>query len=111
MLITTFILTCAGWVLFRANNLNDAWYILTHFMNDWDLGRIGTEQFLLRQMPIALAGIAILEFGQLLDNRISANEFLGKLPFLTRWTAYASFVIAVIMFGVYRKSQFIYFQF
>ncbi len=111
MLIATFILTCAGWILFRANNLDDAWYILTHFMNDWDLRRIGTEQFLLRQMPIALAGIVILELGQLLDNRISANVFLGKLPFLTRWTAYASFVIGVIMFGVYRESQFIYFQF
>jgi hypothetical protein len=28
-----------------------------------------------------------------------------------RWTLYASFVMLVVMFGVYKKTQFIYFQF
>ena len=57
----TFLLTCVGWVLFRAKTMTDAWYILTHFATGWDCGHIATEQFLLRQMPVAVVGIALLE--------------------------------------------------
>jgi len=111
MLASTFVLTCAAWVLFRAQNLEDAWYILTHFASGWDFGRIGTEQFLLRQMPVAVAGIVILEVVQLLQGRVSATAVLARLPLIPRWAVYASFVMGVLMFGVYRKTQFIYFQF
>src|SRR5262249_20596911 len=65
MWASTFLLTCAGWVLFRANTMADAWYILTHFAIGWDFDRISTEQFLLRQMPVAIAEIALLEAVQL----------------------------------------------
>ena len=49
---TTFVLTCAAWVLFRARNLEDATYILTHFARNWDLRNVGTEQFMLRQLSV-----------------------------------------------------------
>ena len=111
MLASTFVLTCAGWVLFRAKNLEDAWYVMTHFARGWDFGTIGTEQFLLRQMPVAVASIVILEVGQLLQGRVSVTAILARLPLLLRWTAYAGFVMAVVLFGVYRETQFIYFQF
>ena len=111
MLATTFTLTCFAWVLFRAKSLGDAWYILTHFTENWDFGSIGTEQFLMRQLPVAIAGIVILELGQLLDNRLSVSGVLARWPLMTRWAAYAGFVMLVILFGVYRKAQFIYFQF
>jgi D-alanyl-lipoteichoic acid acyltransferase DltB (MBOAT superfamily) len=111
MMATTFVLTCIGWVIFRARSMTDAWYVLTHFAHDWDFGRIGTEQFLLRQLPVAVAGIAVLEIGQLWQGRVSIPSILGKLPAMPRWALYASFVVVVLMFGIYRKAQFIYFQF
>ena len=111
MLASTFVLTCAGWVLFRAKSMEDAWYILTHFASEWHFGSIGTEQFLLRQMPVAVAGIVILEVSQLLQGRVSVTTALARLPLIPRWAVYASFVMGVLMFGVYQKTQFIYFQF
>jgi alginate O-acetyltransferase complex protein AlgI len=111
MWASTFLLTCAGWVFFRANTLADAWHILTHFAIGWDFQHIATEQFLLRQMPVAIAGIALLEVVQLLQNRISLSAILARLPLAPRWAVYASVVIATIMFGVFRQTQFIYFQF
>ncbi len=48
---------CVGWVFFRANSLSDATYILTHFWQGWDFQNIRTEHFLLRQFPVAVAGI------------------------------------------------------
>ena len=37
----------------------DAWYILTHFASGWDVTHSATEQFPLRQMPVAIAGDCI----------------------------------------------------
>lgn len=108
---STFLLTCVGWVLFRSKTMTDAGYILTHFATDWDFENIGTEQFLMRQMPVAVAGIALLEAAQLLQNRGSLSGVVARLPLMARWTVYASAVIAMIMFGIFRQTQFIYFQF
>lgn len=111
MLVTTFVLTLVGWVVFRARSMTDAWYVLTHFASGWNLHQIGTPQFLMRQMPIAVAALLALEIGQLLPGRLPVPSVVGRLPMAGRWAVYASFVLAVLMFGVYRKTQFIYFQF
>ncbi len=108
---TTFALICVGWVFFRANNLADATYILTHFHLGWDFGSIRTEQFLLRQMPVAVASIVFLELVQWLHPKISFTGVIAARPIAVRWAVYATFVIGVVMFGVFRTNQFIYFQF
>jgi hypothetical protein len=33
------------------------------------------------------------------------------MPMTARWAVYASFVMFVLMLGVYKQTQFIYFQF
>jgi alginate O-acetyltransferase complex protein AlgI len=109
--VTTFVLVCVGWVFFRARSLGDAWYILRNLGTNWDFSRIGTEQFLLRQMPLALGAIVLLEVAQYLHSRRSLALRFGRLPMPLRWSAYLSFVLGVAMFGIYRSSQFIYFQF
>ena len=111
MLCTTFALTCIGWIFFRAKSMSDAWYILTHVASNWDFGQIATEQFLMRQMPIAIAGIVVLELVQVLQNRIAISATIARLPVVPRWSLYSSLIMLVVMFGVYRKAQFIYFQF
>src|SRR6266481_3093969 len=111
MLSVTFILTCVAWILFRAKNMGDAAYIFTHLATGWDFQSIATEQFLLRQIPVAFAAILALEIGQLWNRAVSVPSIVGKLPVVARWALYASFVMMVVMFGVYNKMQFIYFQF
>jgi D-alanyl-lipoteichoic acid acyltransferase DltB (MBOAT superfamily) len=107
----TFFLTCIGWVVFRAKNVQDIWYILTHFLSHWDFHSIRTQQFLMRQMPAAIAGIIIVEAGQLINQKISIIGFVRQRSVFPRWVAYAAFVFAIILFGVFRSRQFIYFQF
>jgi D-alanyl-lipoteichoic acid acyltransferase DltB (MBOAT superfamily) len=111
MLLSTFILTCFAWIIFRAHSMGDAVYVATHLFSGWDFGNIKTPQFLLRQMPVALASILVLEVGQLLARRKTPFSLLGKMPVSARWAGYAAFVILVVMFGVYQNRQFIYFQF
>ncbi len=111
MLGSTLVLTCVAWIVFRARNMSDAVYVFTHLASGWNFRKISTEQFLMRQMPLALIGIAVLELGQLLRGRISVHSVLGNSPLAVRWGLYAGFVMAVLMFGIYQKAQFIYFQF
>lgn len=111
MLGTTFGLTCVAWIVFRARSMADAWYVFTHLASGWDFRSISTEQFLLRQLPVAFASILLLEIGQLWERIASVPAFMGKLPMPVRWTLYAGLAMTVIMFGVYKNTQFIYFQF
>ncbi len=107
----TFGLTCIAWVLFRGNSLPDVGYILTHFWRGWDFSAISTPQFLLRQMPVAVAGIIVLEAVQLLNRRVSLSGLLGRAPLLPRWAFYFAWIYGMVLLGVFRNEQFIYFQF
>jgi len=109
--VGTFVLIDIGWVFFRARTMGDAWYILGHLGSDWDFGRVATEQFLLRQMPVALAAIVLLEAGQWLHRHTRLGTRFARLATPVRWSAYAVAVLGVVLFGVYRQTQFIYFQF
>jgi alginate O-acetyltransferase complex protein AlgI len=111
MLASTFSLTCFAWILFRAQSLPDAVYIATHLWSGWKFNAIGTPYFLLRQLLVAIVSILVLESGQLFGSKIGVPSLLGKMPTALRWSAYGAFVMIVIMFGVYRNTQFIYFQF
>jgi alginate O-acetyltransferase complex protein AlgI len=109
--LVTFLLVCVGWVFFRAQSLGDAFYILGHFWRDWNFSAVSTPQFLLRQMPVAIAAIAVLEIGQLLHGRIPIPKLVVHTPMPWRWAGYTAFMLTVVLFGVYRNAQFIYFQF
>jgi len=109
MLLTTFGLTCSAWIVFRSRSVFDAAYVFTHLTKGWGLQHLATQHFLLRQFPVAVGSILVLEFGQryrpLVARRVAA------VPMAFRWALYATFVMAVLMLGVYRQMQFIYFQF
>ena len=111
MWISTVMLTLVGWVVFRAQSLTDAWYILTNFARGWDVSNIATENFLMRQMPVAIGAIALLEAIQLLQKHILISNVIKQAPLVLRWLIYTAAIIGVFMFGIFRQSQFIYFQF
>jgi hypothetical protein len=106
-----FVLTCATWVFFRASSVADATYVLTHFWGGWQSPSLRTEQFLLRQFPVAVLSIVALELAEVLHGRVSLTSVLSHRPVGFRWAVYTAFVIGVVLFGIHRSSQFIYFQF
>ena len=67
--------------------------------------------FLITPRYVAIASILVVELGQLLSGRLSIPRLVREAPLITRWAAYAGFVLAILLFGVFRSSQFIYFQF
>ena len=91
--------------------MGDAVYVFTHLASGWNFHQIATQQFFLRQLPVAIAAILVLEIGQLWNKAVPVPAVVLKLPPVARWALYAGFVMTVVMFGVYKQMQFIYFQF
>jgi len=113
---TTFALVCVAWVFFRAVNVTDAFYVITHMpiglslsseslAGILDLGLDGYE------VTVALAGIAVLEIVQWLQRNGRLTPALSEQPTLVRWAAYYALVTAILFFGSFTQAEFIYFQF
>jgi len=111
MLVSTFVLTCAAWILFRARTMGDAQYIFSHFFTNWNFSVIKTQQFHLKHFPAAIGAILLLEAIQLARPRFPLPVIVSRMPGVVRWAAYAGFMFIVILFGVFRSGEFIYFQF
>jgi alginate O-acetyltransferase complex protein AlgI len=116
---TTFALTCLAWIPFRAHSLGDAWHIVTHLHTGWgallDISALpellSSRQFLLRQLPVALAALVALELMQWPRLRQALRQARARAPLPARWSAYTAFVLGCVLLGVHRETQFIYFQF
>ncbi len=111
MWLTTFILINITWILFRAANFSEAWYIFTHLFSNWDISAIETQNFRLLYFVPAIMAIGLLEVLQAGETRRRIVRAIVAMPTYLRWPAYASIVCFVILFGVYQSAQFIYFQF
>jgi len=113
----TFTLVTFAWIFFRANNINDAFYIarasvsgLPHFSFTslyGDVTRAGLSSwgFIFSAfLVVFLLTIQTIESG-------SITEWISKKSTAYRWTIYYLIILAMVCFGIYQRSQFIYFQF
>jgi D-alanyl-lipoteichoic acid acyltransferase DltB (MBOAT superfamily) len=117
--VFTFLLFCAGAPLFRAENLSDAYYVLTHL--GAGLGSAAGIQMSLRslyslnlgkyELTVALVSIGFMEFIQKIETRGGMRHLLSEKPIWFRWPIYYILLLSLIFFGVYNDQAFIYFQF
>jgi D-alanyl-lipoteichoic acid acyltransferase DltB (MBOAT superfamily) len=113
---TIFALVCFAWIFFRATSIHDALYIARHlfaapFLPDGGLRGLFDMELDGFEFTIALIAIAILEFGQRLQQGRNIRKELATRPLLVRWAAYYALVIGILVFGVFSHQEFIYFQF
>jgi D-alanyl-lipoteichoic acid acyltransferase DltB (MBOAT superfamily) len=123
-ILFTFSLVCIGWVFFRAEKLTDAFYIISHFSsgmstfiahsysyytwkNLFSLHGIVTKA----DFIIALLGIALFIFIDLVERTGSFWNCLSRFPVYVRWFVYYAFIVSIITFGRFGVQDFIYFQF
>jgi len=112
----TFTLVCFAWIFFRANSLNEAFYIITHLFsglfNEATMGFITSGfGFGIRSLIIALAAISLMEAVQLVQQRTSVKALLIAKPAVIRLAVYIGLIAGIIMLGKFSANQFIYFQF
>lgn len=115
----TFTLVCFSWVFFRASSLGQAFQILgrifslsgnvldMRYLKDTMLG-LGLDK---EDLLIAFLAVVALELVHHIQRTRSVADLLSGKPIALRWLAYYGLVAAIILFGVFGKNDFIYFQF
>ena len=117
----TFHLVLFAWIFFKANSLNDAFYIFTNIfplnMNEFisllsSTGAVETALRLTKRgIILAILSIALMELIHLIQRHKKMRSFLSGKPLLLRWAIYYALLISIISFGEFSLQEFIYFQF
>lgn len=123
----TFSMVCFAFIFFRANSVNDAFYIITHLFSG-----IGAQIQQLANIPgvyqklgylfiygyskaspgLVIVSLLILFSVENFQGRLNVYEWLNKKPLLVRFSAYLFFIFFILLFGVFNNPKsFIYFQF
>ncbi len=122
--LITFHIVSFAWIFFRAQSLNDAWYIITHLFTGFskllsltnlhqvrqliqpEIMGIGNYNFLL-----GILSILFMETIHIFQRHQKMRHFLNNKPIFFRWTVYYLLIFSVIFLGKFTRHEFIYFQF
>jgi len=113
----TFSLVCIAWIFFRANSIEDAWYILTHLVQGLQRGIHGSGSHgvglkLYRyELAVGIIAVCLMEFIHTIQRHRRIRHMLVDRPWWFRWSLYYAICFSIIYFGVFEQVQFIYFQF
>lgn len=112
-LLVTFVVVCIGWVFFRAASVSEATLILKKMaFADWArfdlLNGSLNRQFGATSCLIAIFAIVVMVVNERYQN-VQQTSWNNK-PWLDV-IVHACFLSMIILFGVFQKTSFIYFQF
>lgn len=103
----TFLIVLVGWIIFRAENISQAWHYIRRMFSDFNL----SGSIIGKQALLWIIILLIIEWLQ--RNKQHAFEFneTGLLKYkIFRWSLYAVIFISSIVFSG-QQANFIYFQF
>ncbi len=122
--VITFGLVCFAWIFFRANNIHDAGYIITHLGTGlpalphnlldplWVRDLVTSLGLNYHRLATIVVAVLILETVQVLQTRGDVSAMLARRPIWVRWPAYYALILVIVFGGAFNRSQqFIYFQF
>lgn len=113
----TVILVCFGWVLFRANSMEDAVYVFLEIFSfdNYELSQlspyiipVSKNLVFSSDFMLAYLGLAVLFVFEYL---FFVKKLFYNLPFWIKSSMYIGVVIWILLFGAFGKNEFIYFQF
>jgi len=118
--VITFHLVTFLWIFFRANSLNDAYYIICNLFNFNGVNNIlwqilhDSKAYLgmnMYELIISVLLICFLIIAELSNYRYDALGKLMEKPLCIRWSYYYFIVYLILIFGKFSINSFIYFQF
>lgn len=109
-ILITFCLASFAWIFFRAANFDDAMYIVTNIFRVETFSGLNLFKFS-ADMYLSFALVALLLFIEILEEKFHLSESLKLSPVAVRYSVYAAGIIAMMVLGVWKSADFIYFQF
>jgi alginate O-acetyltransferase complex protein AlgI len=117
-ILLTFLFVCYSAIFFRANNLNDAFYIILNSFNNFsDIISLAAIKSHFNNLGLNKWDALITGSGILLiiathfSKYYGINEALENKPVIFRWFIYISLVLVMIFLGTFMSEDFMYFQF
>ena len=117
----TFHLVLFAWIFFRANSLNDAFYIVAKMVSLGNTSVTSLFHSLIlykdslfphtTDFMICIVAIIFMEIIHLLQSKYSIKNTVKYFPVWLRFCVYLVMLFAIIFFGDYSKNEFMYFQF
>lgn len=104
-ILITFSFVCFAWIFFRANNLTDAIYIVTHLFIDLNC-LIWIKEYGITKVELIVSIFYI--FFLVIAETISIERIKNQL---LRWLIYLFVIWSILIFRVAEQINFIYFQF
>lgn len=109
-MLLTFMLVVVGWIVFRAENISDAWHYI--------LGLCGRDvllapyQFFVYPKNLACYFVLVMLVVEWLQRNAEHGLEISRIKFeWVRWLIYLLLIAAMLTFKSFENSQFIYFQF
>jgi D-alanyl-lipoteichoic acid acyltransferase DltB (MBOAT superfamily) len=106
----TFLLASFAWIFFRATSLEDAMYIVKNIFRVETFQNLNLFKFT-ADMYLSLALVFLLITIEVLEEKLRLSEALKLSPVVLRYSVYAAGIIAMVVLGVWKSADFIYFQF
>ena len=106
-IIFTFSIVLLAWVFFRANSLNEALYIIKNIFSS-DI------QFFVGDRSHVVYGFMGIITVILMESRLRSKAITDVLQFRSKflqWSMYYMIIFSIVIFGMDKGGQFIYFQF
>jgi D-alanyl-lipoteichoic acid acyltransferase DltB (MBOAT superfamily) len=110
--ITTFILVSFAWIFFRSSNLQEAFLIIKRIISPKTIQAVDGEFDERSLLVYSAIGILIIILTDLCaEYRPLKFQLLHSKNEWVRMVTCVGIIVAIILFGVFDGSQFIYFQF
>lgn len=120
--LCVFLLVCASWVFFRSPDLMTAFSFFAHLTGGWDISPAQyLDHYVLypflalgisRSMLWVMAAFVVLMLCvEHIEQKQPVGEWLKGRSLTARAFLYTSMAFAIILYGVFSTSPFIYFQF
>ncbi len=119
-MLITFALIAFAWIFFKANNISDGIYIVSHLLDNISaaadvqylyevLNGMGLNFF---ELVLMAGAVFYLILCEIISFKYEINELMLKVPFVFRFAFYYVTAVMIIGMGVFSSGgDFIYFQF
>jgi alginate O-acetyltransferase complex protein AlgI len=109
-IVLVFHLVAIGWLFFRANSFADATTLLMNLFQP--SSGVVLRRFDAYEITLSVTLIAVLcVIHALQKEEPNTGDWISRLPTAARWPMSYAFCVALLLFGEFEVSEFIYFQF
>ncbi|HVR21635.1 MAG TPA: MBOAT family O-acyltransferase, partial [Polyangiaceae bacterium] len=110
--LVVFHLVAFAWIFFRADTFEDAWTLISHVPTlDWSWKAVAVPTLNGYELALGIVAVALMTGLHAWQDRPNSGDFLATLRTPARWALLYAMLTAILLFGEFSLTEFIYFQF